>query len=99
MRQSGKVFSLYKNSEEICDIGEGILQSRKNILIKKLQEEGYVIDEIKKRGPSGNHFIAKYLININTKDGLEEIGFIIDDEIITRDFKNLDKFLTNYTQK
>jgi hypothetical protein len=99
MRQAGKVFSLYKNSEEICNLEERILDFRKDILIKEIRKKGYVVDEVKGMTASGNQYVTRHIISVKTRDGLEDVGNIIDDEIITRDCERLDKFLEGYVVK
>lgn len=99
MRQVGKVFSLYNNSDEICNLDTKILEFKKDLLIKELQKERYVVDEVKGITARGESYISRYIINSQTKEGLEEVGNIVADEVITRDCKSLDEFLESYIVK
>lgn len=92
MRQSGKVFSLLKESELDEDWDLDLLELRTNKLIRALKDSGYKIESYSGKG-------TKYSILNPTEKGLEEIGILIFNEIYTRDSKKLEKFLQEYEIK
>ncbi|MEA3329180.1 MAG: hypothetical protein U9Q06_00360 [Nanoarchaeota archaeon] len=99
MRQSGKVFSLYENPDEILKIESTILDTWKSNLIQRLNTEGYIVEEVKRIDAYGKSYILKYEILNKTEEGLEVVGAIEGDEIFTRDCRRLEKLLEGYDVK